>query len=365
MPKRKAAADRLMSLGRESYASKSAIANLLKHVRNDGLPESFSRSTQYRARKEIARAMTQYGPIIRDVPMKDSKGLEVTISMQDPFATLNYVCEHSEDYARIVESALAANECSPGNPWDIIIYQDGIDPSDMGVKHHSRKSVVFYWSFGQLGQYALGYEPVWFTLCVLRHTEVMKLEGEHCMLTQTLLGLFHSRQHDITRAGVTVQLRGHAAHLFGKIRVLFADIPALKEMLSWKGHTGLKCCCLCINVLQHYAMESAPEGMVSIANADFNRLQLHTDETVRATIRRINALHTDMLNGVITKTAFMERTTILGWTWNPATYLLDRRLGFGVASGVMMDWAHIYLHDGLGDVEWGALMKILYSDRSI
>ena len=120
MSRRKAAADHLMSLGRESYASKSAIANLLKHVRNDGLPESFSRSTQYRARKEIARAMTQYGPIIRDVPMEDSKGGEVTISMQDPFATLSYVCEHSEDYARIVESALAANECSPGNPWDIL-----------------------------------------------------------------------------------------------------------------------------------------------------------------------------------------------------------------------------------------------------
>ena len=92
--------------------------------------------------------------------MKDAKGGEVSISMQDPFATLHYVCEHSEDYARILESALAANECSPSKPWDIILYQDGVDPSDMGVKHHTRKSVVFYWSFSQLGQYALSQEPV-------------------------------------------------------------------------------------------------------------------------------------------------------------------------------------------------------------
>ena len=45
----------LVSLGKTSYASRSAIAALLGHVDKHGLPETYDRSAQYRARKEVCR----------------------------------------------------------------------------------------------------------------------------------------------------------------------------------------------------------------------------------------------------------------------------------------------------------------------
>lgn len=55
MVKRKAGehdrAFHLASLGRASYASKSAIAGLLADIEKYGMPETYDRSAQYRARK--------------------------------------------------------------------------------------------------------------------------------------------------------------------------------------------------------------------------------------------------------------------------------------------------------------------------
>ena len=49
MSKRKAdAAFVLTSFGKESYASQSAIAGLLKQVRDNGLPNAISRASLYR-----------------------------------------------------------------------------------------------------------------------------------------------------------------------------------------------------------------------------------------------------------------------------------------------------------------------------
>ena len=47
----------LISLGRASCASKSAIASLLAVVDAEGLPEAYSRSAQYRASKKFAESV--------------------------------------------------------------------------------------------------------------------------------------------------------------------------------------------------------------------------------------------------------------------------------------------------------------------
>ena len=36
-----------------------------------------------------------------------------------------------------------------------------------------------------------------------------------------------------------------------------------------------------------------------------------------------------------------------GWQHNPFHLTLDVELSFGVASGIMYDWVHLYLCDGL------------------
>ena len=63
--KRKACDLELVSLGRASYASHSAISKLLAHISEHGPPETYDRSAQFRARKDICRKdVNGYGPLV-------------------------------------------------------------------------------------------------------------------------------------------------------------------------------------------------------------------------------------------------------------------------------------------------------------
>ena len=82
---------------------------------------------------------------------------------QNPFAYLHHCCEHSQSYAAVVQKAVDAHPPSASSPWHIILYQDGVDPSDGLAKNKSRHLVVFYWSFLEFGMDALCHEEVWAT----------------------------------------------------------------------------------------------------------------------------------------------------------------------------------------------------------
>ena len=143
--KRKARNLELISLGRASYASHSAISKLLAHISEHGLPETYDRSAQFRARKDICRKdVSGYGPLVVERQMAAQKGGYVTGTFQNPLAAVVYHCQNSSQYARIVKNASVEHPPSPGSPWRLIIYQDGVDPSDGLAKNHSRKNTVFY-----------------------------------------------------------------------------------------------------------------------------------------------------------------------------------------------------------------------------
>ena len=64
-------------------------------------------------------------------------------------------------------------------------------------------------------------------------------------------------------------------------------------------------------------------------------------------------------NGGITKDA-IERTCIMyGWNYTPANVILNASFKLDMPRMIMYDWAHIYVHDGLADVELGLCMKVL------
>ena len=186
----------LISLGRASSASHSGISKLLAHISEHGLPETFDSSAQCRARKEICRKTpNQYGPLVVDLEIPLEKGGHTTMSFQNPVAFFHYACAKSAHYSRIVSTALDNHPCTPASPWNLVIYQDGMDPSDGLSKNHSRKSAVFYWSVREFGMAALAYEQVWGTLCVARNTEYHQLAGGVSQLFHKVLELFfHDQQ---------------------------------------------------------------------------------------------------------------------------------------------------------------------------
>ena len=171
-------AGELLSLGRSSYASKAAIASLCSYIRDHGVPDASDRRAQFRARKHMCQTATPYGNMVVELPVAFVDGRSAKLGFQNPLAFFHYHCRESAHYAKIVSGALRRSPCSPTSPWTIIMYQDGVDPSDGLAKNHSRKSVVFYWSFAEFGMHALAHEEVWGTICVMRSSQVRALHGE-------------------------------------------------------------------------------------------------------------------------------------------------------------------------------------------
>jgi hypothetical protein len=371
MAKRKAdRAFELVSLGRASYASHSAIAKLLAEIDAHGLPETYDRSAQYRARKEVCRTVTPYGTLVTDVQVPLAIGGDQKMTFQNPLAFLQHNCLHSEHYAKTVSDTLDKHPPSAAEPWRIILYQDGIDPSDGLSTNHSRKSCVFYWSFAEFGLRALAHEECWGTIVVARYSEHQKLDGGVAQLFEKVLDQFFNDTHDIRRSGVSVTLPcGRHALIIAEASILLADMPAIKECISCKGHSGTMCCPLCVNASQHKSAAPVPlhllcKDAVSISNINWHAFKKHTDETIRIVVRRINDHHDKYLANEMSLDDYKLRTSVLGWNHTAANIALNPRFRLNIASMIMYDWAHVMVHDGLADVELGMCMKVFYSNRS-
>jgi hypothetical protein len=375
MSKRKAAhidrAFELVSLGRSSYASKSAISKLLAHIEKDGLPETYSRAEQYRARKEICRKREgEYGPLVVDTQLPLEGGEPQKFSIQNVFAFLQHNCMHSEHYAKIMQMALSRYPCSPSSPWRLILYQDGVDPSDGLAKNHSRKSAVYYWSFVEFGMQALAKEEVWGVVTVARYSEYSKLAGKGASLFEAVLDHIFGEVHHLRRTGCSLKFpSGERALLLAEPSVLLCDMPALAECLCCKGHPGTICCPGCANATQEntkaaVALHALTDAAVSISNTDWKAFTKHSNESIRHVVQKLNDHHQMLIDGTLTKDKFAELEQVLGWNWNPSNIILNDRFGLKVASMLMFDGAHVYVHDGLADTELGQMMKAFHTHRS-
>ncbi len=246
-----------------------------------------------------------------------------------------------------------------------------MDPSDGLSKNHSRKSGVFYWAFSEYGLAALACEQVWGCITVCRYTEHQSLLGGVSELFNLVLMQFFNAEHDIRRSGISVTLHsGRQALILAKASILLADLPALKECIECKGHSGTVCCPLCMNAVNH----KAPGGAIplhlltttakSIACTKFSSFTQHDDESIRNIARKLDSYHSLLMEGEISPDEFRDRQQVLGWNWTPAGVILKKEYDLSVSSMIMYDWAHITVHDGICDNELGMCMKALHSRKS-
>ena len=234
---------------------------------------------------------------------------------------------------------------------------------------------MWYWSFQEFGLRHLAYEEVWGTLCVMRSTQASQLEGQITTLFGKLLSLFFGPVTDIRLTGVSIIVDGSfrgeqplQSHIFAEVGRLLADMPALKEMLGCKGHSGHKPCMLCRNATNH-SIPGRPLHLVCpeaipITMFDLDLFDQYTDENIRETLRRLDSHHDAFLAGRMSKAEFDARETVLGWTWARNNPILADKYRLRIASSVMFDWAHIYVNDGVADDELGRCMKVLRSPRA-
>ena len=368
----------LATMGRESYATHSAIEKLLKGIDRDGMPDEYTRRTQYRARKALCGTETRYGKLVEPLQLTLQNGKTMTCGIQNPLPMLVYHCEESDHFADLVYGASLVSAPSPETPWRIILYQDGVDPSDGLAKNHSRKSAVFYWTFAEFGHAGLAHEEAWFVPMIVRHVDVQLLDGGLGQCTHRLLERFFNPTHDIRVVGVKVNLAGAARAvgassltIFANVEIVLADRPAAKEIFDDKGHSGHKCCALCENATLHKLSAGVPMHLrsahaVPITNMNFGAFKPWTDARLKTKILELGACHAQWKAGALdcngepwNADKFDFKEQVLGYNFNPHSIIINDRFAIKAVSCRMADWAHTYVNDGLADEEFGSCMKIL------
>ena len=114
------------------------------------------------------------------------------------------------------------------DPWDLIVYADGVSPEDTLSKNDKRKFWAIYWSFHQFGQEALGTEEPWFTLAIVRLTELSKLDGGLPHLFGALLDtyMFNPEGVNCSSSGVALAMASGVVILRSTSVIFIGDGPA-------------------------------------------------------------------------------------------------------------------------------------------
>ena len=107
----------VLDSGRRSYASSSAIEQLLLDVKENGIPDAISRRSRHRQRKTRCSETMKYGKLIEnlEVPLKPPYK-NVIIGMQNSFTMLQIACRESECLSSLSKARLQEYPM----PWHII-----------------------------------------------------------------------------------------------------------------------------------------------------------------------------------------------------------------------------------------------------
>ena len=341
---------RLSDFGRVSHVTARALAQVLRQVREEGLPNAVSTSSIRRHRREDVRRETDFGDLLQEVPVVLASGGEGSMWVQHPLAMLATVAAEIAEVAELIAEMRELH---------IVMYSDEITPGQQ-IKGNDRKCQSVYWSLVNFGPELLCFESMWFTAAALRVSECKKIQGGMRQVYKRILRLFFGGRgrHDL-RHGILLRLQGSDAPklVVGKLVAFLQDERGGKEFALFKGASGVKLCCLCRNICGHKSLviqRGGVTGFVSSTESDVSKFELHTFGSIRAIVDR---LHEVAETG---NTALLERLeTAHGFNYNREWLLLDRDLAIDLPSVWMWDWFHTYLSDGVFVQEINAFLKEL------
>lgn len=367
-------AEALVEIHRGPYISERGLAHVFKYIRDNGMPDTISRTAQYRAKEEVvAKETTPYGHVLRCIDMQLENGKPFQNWACAPGPMLYATCKSSGGFRSLMRQQLCRHPCTPTRPWRICLYFDGISPRDPLAKGRDYRGVdAIYWSFLEFDEH-LSNEDAWFVLSAARVAMVRKLPGGIGQSLRILLKMLFfnadAGEVNLKTTGITLDISENGdsatlATLVAKLECTIGDEEALRELHMNKGHAGTKPCAICRNMVNHkfdYSQYDVTDWYVSDASLDKSKWVANTDESVVAILRRNRPHWERMDNGEITDERFRTLTQLSGWNYHPNHIALDPHLGYGVMSLLCFDWMHVYVVGGIVDRETNAFL----SDHSV
>ena len=319
-----------------------------------------SRANQYRQRKAACASSSHQGRLVEEFSLPSEDETSIDLALQNPLAMLVCIAKSSELFSLVLTHAQERWPCTANKPWRVIIYEDGVNPSDGLSKNHSRNSHVYYWSIAEFGMEALAIEEMWLALSICRCCLAKKVVGGVPRLTGVLMESFLKGRGSCDGIDLVLHCGRMMTIYLDHPTIILADAPALKEMISSKGHSGTKPCTLCKNCCSNVDYCGDSSYAVHMSETDIDKFEAHTDTSIRELVQRLQVRKLECR----TIEEWVDVQSFYGFTWNPYSIILNERLNVKLVSSLMYDYGHIYVCDGLADEEMGRCMHALRKTAS-
>ena len=351
--KKRSADDPLVAMHRGPHLTQSALAAVLKYVRDNGVPPAVSESSQRRARRKYAMVDTDYGPVVQQLHLE---GGAEDVYVLHPFALLQRTTKECAPFRELLLETLKAKPCSAVAPWGLIIYFDGISPTNALSLHiDERKIESFYWTFREFVDH-LSNDILWFVVSCAREVTVQELEAGMSELVYTVLRqlFFNDANHNFASSGVRLEYTdddgvSHDFRLFAVHSQTIADALALKEVLHSMGHNGLRPCPKCLYITK----DDVADGVkfLPLSSLDCGRFVQRDD----ADLRSMHAFFREE-KARLSATEFAKVESRKGFHYSERSLISDPR--FHPLKTLIFDWPHIWYSNGLLYYELDAFMTI-------
>ena len=350
----------ISKLGRKSFISQSALAEVLTAIKNSGeIPLHTSKSTVKRRREDaISQVETPYGPIIETLELDTVDGGQIRVPMCNPAAWMYHTSRTCPRMMRLLNQA-SQTVNNINRPWRIILYCDEISPGNQLKVHNRRKLQSVYFSVQEYGGFELTQEHAWSVLTCIRTDLVNKLQDGMSQFFRHCVKAFLKTSGNMS-TGISVQVHGEDRIMCFVLSYILADEAALKQVVENKGASGKMLCLFCQTTVNARYRPANLGQLVLHTVTDASQLCLHSDNSVWQIIDYLNAEST---RGT-TKEHLSELEMKFGFNHCPAGLLLDVGLRQWVRpiSMVAYDPMHVFLVSGVWHREMTLLLGRLADD---
>ena len=232
------------------HTSKSALEKILKHIKDEGLPELDNSKQMREGCQMVLNNMQGYGPLLLEHQLVTSTGGLSKVILVNLLSWLHGAYKAGGGFHALLKSTMA---CNPG-PLSLLVYADEVCPGNVLSHQPARKLWCIYVSIKQFHT-ALQKEAAWITVGLVRSDVVASLDGHLSAVLAALLGsIFNSEFGNVTHLGLLLQEppgRGSLGNrLFLDLGFFIMDGQAAKFAWSTKGDFGSRFCQQCANVFQ-------------------------------------------------------------------------------------------------------------------
>lgn len=341
---------RLASLRQHvAFTSKSALEDILKNVKEEGLPDLCSRKNMTESNKQfLSQQAGMYGPLLQTVNLVTVTGAQKPVEIINLLAWLAAAYKNGGGFHKLLQAACGSQG---SNVLHLLLYADEVTPGNPLAHKTARKVWCLYASIKEFNT-QLQNENAWVTLCCVRSSIVSELDGHLSQLVKAILcSIFQSQVCSmdvgllLTEPAGCFQPKPHK-RLSLKMGFMIMDGQAFKFTMSSKGDSGSRFCMLCRNVFLAGDTQDNDEGFVAEVSAytKHNQLSLTEDAEIYQSWQRLQER-----SRTCSRADFNMWQQAAGMTWSEHAMLNDLQMQQVVQPCTMMfhDWMHALLSNGI------------------